>query len=484
MSSAISSLKRPPLRLRPGANLRQTRVALLAGFGGLLLLLTIFGASAISSMYQIEVREAAIRNEYLDRTRSMESLRSNIYLSGTQIREYLLDPTDLFADTRRRQFRQTKRAILSEAGNFGKQVPAVSRETFLRLQKELDAYFGAVEPSLDWKLPERHLEGYPFTQTVVLPRRTEVLEMADQVQRSIEVDLERSSEAVGQMLSAFRIRLIALLVLTLLTGIAAAGLSLRRILRLETEAQNRFVEVLTAREELQRLSAELLSAQETERRRISRELHDEVGQVLSAISYTLANVRSAFRTGNADEGFECLDRVQGMTEQNLAVVRNIALLLRPTMLDDLGLVPAVRWLTREVARTAEIDTDVVASGFLDDLPEDHKTCVFRVVQEALRNAARHSGARHIRIYLKQEKGELTASVQDDGRGFDPDQDKGMGIIGMEERALNLGGKLTLTSKVSEGTIVTLELPYTSGRHESGLPSMADFQAQISPLRTA
>ena len=154
-----------------------------------------------------------------------------------------------------------------------------------------------------------------------------------------------------------------------------------------------------------------MSAQESERRRISRELHDEVGQVLSAIMLGLGNLRSALRDGNADEALRQLQQVEDMTQRNASVVRNISLLLRPTMLDDLGLMPALRWLAREVSRTGSMAVDMMAEPFVDDLPDEHRTCVFRIVQEAVRNAARHSGAHQVRIYVEERVEKNAASLR-------------------------------------------------------------------------
>ena len=328
---------------------RQTRIALFAGYGGLLLLMTILGGSAISSLHRIEREEERIRSEYVRRSRALEDLRSNIYVSGTRMREYLLDPEDRFAGTRRAQFTETRRLVEREIGEYESLVTPEAREAFDQLKDETAAYFAALAPVLQWSAQERRTGGYGFMQTELLPRRTAILGLADRVQRICDRELERSSEAAGQMVASVRARLVALLILTFLTGMAVAGISLWRLLRLEGESRARFQEVLTAREELKKLSAELRSAQESERRRISRELHDEVGQVLSAISLSLANVRSAFKTGHSTGAFEQLQVVQEMAERNLGVVRDIALLLRPTMLDDLGLLPALRWLARSGA---------------------------------------------------------------------------------------------------------------------------------------
>jgi signal transduction histidine kinase len=321
-------------------------------------------------------------------------------------------------------------------------------------------------------------------QDELLPRRMSALSVADHIQQISERQLERNSAAVSVMLSSFQTKLLLLLVLTAASGLTLAGISLWRLLSLERESQRRFADVVGARGELKRLSTELVSAQESERRRISRELHDEVGQVLSAIMLGLGNLRSALRANNSAEALRQLQLVEDMTERNASVVRNISLLLRPTMLDDLGLIPALKWLAREVSRTSSMTVEVMAESFVDDLPEEHRTCVFRVVQEALRNAARHSGALHTRICVQDEGGSLRLSVQDDGKGFAPSLETGLGILGMQERVVSLSGKMMLHSKPGEGTIITIDLPLSPNRRSGESGSSGAFLQEINPFRTA
>ncbi|HVW10791.1 MAG TPA: sensor histidine kinase, partial [Bryobacteraceae bacterium] len=305
-----------------------------------------------------------------------------------------------------------------------------------------------------------------FVQNELLPRRTSALGLADRIQRISEAQLDQSSQVVDVMLGSIRTRLLFVLLLAIALGLALAGVALWRLLRLEREAQARFEEIVSTREELKKLSADLLSAQESERRRISRELHDEVGQVLSAIMLGLGNLRSAVKEGNTVEAFRQLQLVEDMTERNARVVRNLSLVLRPTMLDDLGLVPALKWYAREVSRTGPMAVEVEAEAFVDDLPEEHRTCVFRIVQEAVRNASRHAMARQVRIQISERDGALVLSVRDDGKGFDPALEAGLGILGMQERVERLAGKLEVKSQPGLGTAVVFTLPLPSG-HQSG-----------------
>jgi signal transduction histidine kinase len=139
-------------------------------------------------------------------------------------------------------------------------------------------------------------------------------------------------------------------------------------------------------------------------------------------------------------------------------VRNMALLLRPSMLDDLGLVPAVEWYAREMSRRGETEVEVRAENISDELPDPLKLCIYRMVQEALNNANRHAHAKNVSVDLKQSANSISVKIEDDGSGFDPKRTRGMGLLGMEERVKRLGGTLTIESRPGTRTIIRAELP--------------------------
>jgi signal transduction histidine kinase len=474
----------PSLTSRRASIRWQTRIALFAGFGGLLVLLGVIGISAVSFLSQIKDREETIRRDYVNRDRVLQNLRADIYTSGTYVRDFLLDPNDAFAAGHRDQFLETQQKLRSEIAEYRHLIGAGDVAPVDQLVTELDEYMKALAPVLNWNATERQARAYPFMQDELLPRRMSALGLADHIQQLSESQLEQNGVAVSVMLSSFRAKLLLLLILTAITGLTLAGIALWRLLGLEDESQRRFAEVVGTREELKRLSAELVSAQESERRKISRELHDEVGQVLSAIMLGLGNLRSALRTHNSAEAFRQLQLVEDMTERNASVVRNISLLLRPTMLDDLGLIPALKWLAREISRTSSMTVDVAAESFVDDLPDGHRTCVFRVVQEALRNATRHSGARQARVCVREENGILRLLVQDDGKGFAPSLETGLGILGMQERVMSLSGTMTLNSNPGKGTVITFDLPVPSSHPSGETTSRSTILQEINPFRTA
>ena len=451
----------------------------------------VFGISAISILYQIEIRQERISKDYIERDRTLEKLRSGIYLSGTYARDFLLDGNESLAAAHRDRFLQIQNDIARNVESYRHLLRSDESEPFRQLSDELIAYFTALSPALAWKPDERRERGYRFIQEELLPRRMLAISLADRIQAVSERELEVSSQSVSEMFASFRVKLLLLLILTAALGLLLAGLTMWKLLHLEHASELSFGEIVKARGELKQLSAELVSAQESERRRISRELHDEVGQVLSATMLALGNLRSSLKENNTEEASRQLHMIEEMTERNVRVVRNISLLLRPTMLDDIGLVPALKWLAREVSRTDHIQVDVAAENFAESfpesLPDEHRTCVYRVVQEALRNACRHSGADQVRIYVRQEDHRLRITVQDDGKGFDPSVETGMGSLGMEERVVRLGGTFKIDSERGRGTLVSVELPLPDMMEpwQTSLPpGMAMEAHEIKPLRTA
>src|SRR5580765_4019448 len=130
----------------------------------------------------------------------------------------------------------------------------------------------------------------------------------------------------------------------------------------------------------------------------------------------------------------------------------MALLLRPSMLDDLGLIPALKWQAREVSKRTSMEVSVATELVSEDLPDEHKTCIYRVVQEALHNCSRHSSATTVRVRVQHKSGKLLLSVQDDGKGFEVGQSKGLGLLGIEERVAQLEGTCHVHSGPGIGTI--------------------------------
>jgi two-component system sensor histidine kinase UhpB len=216
---------------------------------------------------------------------------------------------------------------------------------------------------------------------------------------------------------------------------------------------------------LQKLSEQVLEAQEDERKRIARELHDETAQSLTTL---LIRLRILERAKSATEMRGQINELRELTLQTLEAVRKLAVELRPTTLDDLGLLAALEAYTDSYRSRMPLQVEFAVRGFDDDsarLPPQLELVLYRVVQEALTNAAKHSGAQHVRVELRRARDELIARVTDDGQGFDVDdvmrsRERGLGLFGMQERLALVRGTLIIDSSPGEGTSIEALVPVT------------------------
>jgi signal transduction histidine kinase len=210
-----------------------------------------------------------------------------------------------------------------------------------------------------------------------------------------------------------------------------------------------------------RLARSVYRVQEDERRRLARELHDGLGQNLTALKHHLALLRAALPPG-ADAALQRADLASTLCAQTLEETRQLSRLLRPQVLDDLGLPAALRWLVRTLAEPAGLQCTLD----LDDLPSldgDLQTLAFRIAQEALTNVVKHAQARQARIQLRADAGWLRVEIEDDGRGCPPGG-TGSGIGGMRERVRLHGGRFALHPRSGGGCRVSAVVPLDDGGH--------------------
>ena len=166
------------------------------------------------------------------------------------------------------------------------------------------------------------------------------------------------------------------------------------------------------------------------------------------------------RTAPEEEFVTHLEGAKRLAEQSLRSLRDMAMGLRPSLLDDLGLGPAVQWQARQFSKHTGLPVNVEVEDLREPLPEQHRICVYRIVQEALTNCARHARATTIDIAIRGSEGAVTVIVRDDGVGFDTSRVKGrgLGLTGMHERVLDLDGDLTVSSQIDRGTILSATIP--------------------------
>jgi signal transduction histidine kinase len=325
------------------------------------------------------------------------------------------------------------------------------------LRSEVQAYWNSLDPIFQWTPAQKQQLGAKFLLRDVLPRWNKVVSLAEEITALNEADLRQDQQRQEASQDEFQRFLQRMLVLVLTIGSLVALLSLRGFLVLEGRSQQHQREVEVAQHELRRLSRRVVQAQEEERKFISRELHDSVGQSLTVIGFELASLSSLQAIDNIQSRVK---ELKGLSEEMLRSVRDLAMGLRPSMLDDMGLGSALEWQGRQISRRLGIPVTVEIDGNFDDLPDPQRTCIFRVVQEAVTNSVKHAHAKHIRIMVARANGAVRAIIHDDGVGFDIHRRSttGIGLLGMQERAEELEGKLSITSDRQAGTRVELEVP--------------------------
>jgi signal transduction histidine kinase len=440
-----------------------------------LTLVVLSGVNAVRILTQLRASNEEILQEFLGRQTRLDGLRSAIYLSGTYVRDYLLEPDREKAEESRLALADTRRQIQTAVSGavpaHGADSDSAANSMYASLQREVGEYWHALEPVLTWDPVQRHRDGYRFLHDQVLPRRSSMLSIADTIASVNQQQLIERDHRLVDMFSSLRNRLAIAVAIMFLGGVALAFTSARYILRLEGQTIANLREVSGARQELRNLSARLVESQENERKNISRELHDAVGQSMSAAQFELHDLGMALAPYPEDLRAK-VNHIREMVEISVAMVRNMALLLRPSMLDDLGLEAAIEWQANQISRSTGVRIQIDAEGIPDDLPEEHKICIFRVVQEALNNVCKHARATSARIDLRGQGERLAVSVRDDGRGFRTPHKSGLGLLGIQERVESLGGSLAVHSEPGKGASVEISLPLPRSAAARGEPARA------------
>jgi signal transduction histidine kinase len=445
---------------------RGLRVILLLGFGGLLALLLYSGANALGTLRDLHNTEEAARNRFLDRGRVLSTVILSTNSYSDHMEEFLLSVTPGDAQTASdddaaRQADQARQALQGYPSDRTDEEAAL----LAQLQNYIAEEDRAFRSAIAWNAEERRLRAQEMIAREILPRRQGIVTIAEKIELLNNQETIAAKQANFVEFGRLQNNLSEFLMLALISGFLLAVVSAIYILRLERQARFRYAELVNSRTELQQLSARLVDAQETERRAISRELHDEVGQALGLLLMDAG--RLSTQLGPSEEkSQEIVRSIKTVAERTVQTVRSMALLLRPSMLDDLGLVPAVEWYAREMSRRGETEVEVRAENISDDLSDPLKLCVYRMVQEALNNANRHAHAKNVTVELKQSANSINVKIEDDGSGFDPKRTRGMGLLGMEERVKRLGGTLTIESRPGTRTIIRAELPIDTSTNAS------------------
>jgi signal transduction histidine kinase len=432
--------------------------ALAIGFGILVVLIAAlgFGATRRADTIYAEMQNAQVA--YLQTEAFRRGIVTDMYYADILVRDYLLDTSLENVQSILQELLKTRDLLQDRLDNLSELVGEIESPGLARLQEEVQGYWESLDPIFAWTPQEKSAQGSAFLRRKVLPRRQAVVNLAREMARINDENLSRARQRLQASQDVLHNFLLQMMAFTLGLGIIVAVLTTRRVSTLERKHNEQTKQIEQTQNNLRRLSRRLVQAQELERQALSRELHDEVGQMMTALGMELGHLET-LRSGNVEAFRSRIEDAKRLNADAMRAIRDLAMGLRPSMLDDIGIEAALQWQGREFSRHTGVPATVRVNGSIDYLNDSQRTCIYRVVQEALTNCARHAKAKHVVVSLQADEDGVVVIVRDDGVGFNPTVARGgLGLIGMQERVQELEGTVTITSQPQKGTTIRVELP--------------------------
>ncbi len=420
------------------------------GLGFLLLVIGLSGAANIQETRHIHEQILAVEDNYRQVEKRVEAIQADMSRVAVLRRDRLLagnSPGPEFASE------LTALRSRTEANLNDLQVLRIEQDGnhFERVETALRAYLDRAADEFE--------QNSASSGEALSSRNLAIPAIAEELGKLNEANFEMRRRALNSSVAVLQKDIWETIWTALFVGTVIAGASVFRISTLERQSEGQQRATRQAEERLRHLSQQLVSSQEQERKSLSRELHDEIGQLLTALRMELGNMERA-RVATQEQPDPHLEQAKKLAESTLRSTRDIAMGLRPTMLDVLGLGPALEWQAREFTRRYRIPIQLHIDANVGEVPDPHRTYLYRIVQEGLTNCARHSQAKNIRVTLEDASGQLAVRVEDDGVGFDPHAGVvyGLGLLGMSERVRELCGNISIQSQPGQGTKIAVTLP--------------------------
>ena len=442
-----------------------------AALAGLLLLIYLSVATTSRKSEEIYAQLDQLNSHHREVDHKLRRLRADLHLSGIYIRDYLLDPDREEGPGYRQRLTELRQSHTVTVDELRALLPPDAAPRMDKLQAGLDEYWLAFEPLFEWSVYEKIMRSARFLRREVLPRREAVLAITRDIEQLNNSNLAAQRAEVSRRLTSFRDDLHRRLWRTLLLGFVVALVAVLRLRALERRSDRQRQHAERAEHEMRLLSQQLVAAQEEERKKLTRELHDHVGQMLTALRMEIGKADRS-RGGSDLQLGQAIGEARRLLDTILRSVRDLVMGLRPSMLDDFGLQPALEWHVRDFRHRFNIPVELSLGGDLDTLPDQYRTAVYRIVQEALTNCARHAHAKRIEIGVHLERNTLDLRVSDDGVGIDPARTRGVGLLGIEERVRELHGAFHIGARRPQGTELQVTLPVATSIEEVQLARTA------------
>ena len=446
----------------PARTTSSIRGALGVGFAAVFGLWVFSGYGLIRSLHDAEDRVTVAQRQLESGNGVLSTIRTNVLLGSLYLRDTLIDSGAIARDYYRDEIRRIRDEIEQQLPHYLLEVELpIERQHWAALQRSLDEYWAVLDLAFSPDLPSNTAQAASLLRRRVGPARTNVLSLLDNIAALQQLAQQRHEVERAVMYEEVRRRFVTVASGSLVLALLVAYFAFRHVAGLEREIHRQRIAEANTRHDLQRLSARLVAAQEDERRSLARELHDEVGQALTAIKMDMG---VALRSVDADPRARAsLEEARSIAEATLQNVRDLSQLLHPSMLDDFGLPATLRTYLRSWSKRTGIRAQLSHDGFDGRIPPETEVCIYRIVQEALTNVARHSGASTCSVAMARDEGELRVIVDDNGQGIGAadasgEVRRGLGLIGMRERAQALSGRFVIENRIDGGTRVTVRLP--------------------------
>jgi signal transduction histidine kinase len=426
------------------------------GLGFMLLIMGLTGVASIQETRRIHQQILSVEDSYRHIENLVEGIRTDT--SGADIlrRDRLLDSSAASEDYARqlRGLRSKTGVDLDKLRGLRAQQESKVLE---RLETALRDYWDATVAETQ-ESPVKNKKA--SVRDLFAAQSKRIFAVTEELGKLNEENFEARRRELSRAVENLQNDIWETMLTALCLGAIIASASIFRISSLEKESAEYQNATKQAEKRLRQLSQQLVSSQEQERKSLSRELHDEIGQLLTALRMELGNLERTRPPTQSGEADTHLDQAKKLAETTLKTTRDIAMGLRPAMLDLLGLGPALEWQTREYSRRYKTPIQLDVAGDLRDLPDPHRTYLYRIVQEGLTNCARHAQAKNIKVSLTDANGQLAVTVEDDGVGFDQHGgvSYGLGLLGITERVRELCGKIAIKSEPGKGTRLDVTLP--------------------------
>jgi len=415
---------------------------LLLALGILIGLILLPGITAIKKTRALSEQFRQIQYQYDQNTQILNEMNGRLYTVSLTVRAFLQDSSPEANAEYQARFEANREALDEKATELRKTIRQKDLHIIDTISTRMTEYWKTVREVLEWDPKEKEERATFYLREQQRPHREDIQEITNNLMRLNRSNYQQQFARIDESQKQIRSDLENSIWLAVLLGVLVTIGSVIRIWQLEKKMAEH-------QKRLEDLSSDLIQAQEEERRMISRELHDELGQMVTGLKMELTAL-DRLRNADPNEFGAHLLEAKGLAERTLRTIRSLATGLRPSVL-DLGLVPALHSLVRDISLRSGLDIQVSADGNLESVPEKYSVCLYRIAQEALNNCVKHANADRVRVNVTGKPNLVSFEIEDNGTGLVERNDSGFGLAGIEERVRELGGSIEINGIPGKGT---------------------------------